>query len=597
MKTKLKSLRVLMVEDWADDEELVRLTLSEANLAPVIMRVSTRAAVEACLTEARWDLILCDHNLPGMDSLDVLQIVTDLGISTPFVILSGSIADDQAIEAMRRGARDFIHKHALGKLVPVIERELTTIHMAAELNRLTSNLQRLSDFDRLTGLPNRDNLLRYLAQRVEASDRDADPFCLLLLDVNRFHHISRTLGPSTGNQVIVEVAKRIMASVGTVNFVARTGGDSFALVTRGLAGEASIQSVVDTLAQQVGQPMHVGAYELFISFSIGACCFPVGAQSAEVLFTNAEIALFNAKQAGGNNHRLFCPSMVGSGTREIAIEGALHRALKNREFVLYYQPQVDLQTGRVVSVEALLRWQHPEWGLIPPMEFIPLLEETGLIVPVGEWIIDSACAQLRAWENEGLAPLRMAVNLSALQFDDANLTEVVAEALQRNALAPERLELEITESVVMQGKDEAIHALQTLRKLGVRIAVDDFGTGYSSLGYLKRFPITTLKIDQLFVRECHESTEDQAMIEAIIGMGHRLGLEIVAEGVESATHADFLSAHHCDLAQGYLFGKPLPACELAALLSQVAPVSLSVVVGNYLRSSPTLYLAGDLQEA
>lgn len=577
METKRNSLRVLLVEDSDDDEELVRLALADANLAPVLMRVSTRAAVEACLTEARWDLILCDHNLPGMDSLDVLQIVTDLSVSTPFVILSGSIPDDQAIEAMRRGARDFIHKDALGKLVPVIERELTTIDMAEELTRLTSNLHRLTDFDKLTGLPNRDNLLRYLTQRVEANGHADTPFCLLLLDVNRFRHINGTLGPSAGNQVIAEVARRITASVGPVSFVARTGGDCFALVTRGLAGEASTQALVAALAHDVGQPMHIGNYELFITLSIGACCFPGGANNAETLFTRAEIALFNAKQAGGNNHRLYCPTMAETGPREIVIEGALHRALKNREFVLYYQPQIDLGTGRMVSVEALLRWQHPEWGLISPMEFIPLLEETGLIVPVGEWIIDSACAQLRTWEEEGLQPLRMAVNLSPLQFGDSRLTQIVAEALQRNHIEADRLELEITESIVMQGKDEAIGALQALRRLGVRIAVDDFGTGYSSLGYLKRFPITTLKIDQLFVRECHESIEDQAMIEAILAMGHRLGLEIVAEGVERQEHADFLAKHHCDLAQGYLFGKPVPPGDLGAQLRQYLNAQLSPV--------------------
>lgn len=563
--------RILLIEDSADDEELLRLALAQSKLLPSIRRVSSRPAIAASLAEAKWDLILCDHNLPGLDSLDVLQMVAEHGCDTPFVILSGDIPDDQAIEAMRRGARDFIYKDALDKLVLVIERELITVDMAQELNRLNSNIQRMSDFDRLTGLPNRDNLLRYLERLVDSSRRCGTAFGLLLVDINRFSQIGRSLGPSFGNQVIAEVARRIAGWAGTVDFVARIGGDSFALVARDMDGEPAVHATAASLAEQVSQPMHIGPYELFISLNIGACCFPQGADRAEQLFANAETALLDAKQAGGNTHRLFHPAMAGTGMREIVIEGALHRALKNREFVLHYQPQIDLASQQMVSVEALIRWQHPEWGLVSPGEFIPLLEETGLIVPVGEWIIETACAQLRQWEDAGLAPLRMAVNLSALQFGDPRLTGVVAAALREHAVSPARLELEITESIVMQGKEDAISALQALRNLGVRIAVDDFGTGYSSLGYLKRFPITTLKIDQMFVHECEDNPQDQALVETMIQMGQRLNLEIVAEGVETQRQVDFLVAHGCDFAQGYLYGKPMPAEALAARLNAAAP--------------------------
>ena len=566
-------LRVLLVEDSPDDEELVRLILADAGYAISLMRVTTRPAIEACLTEAIWDLILCDHNLPNLDSLEVLQIVTDHGITTPFVILSGAIPDNQAIEAMRRGARDFIHKDLLGKLIPVIQRELTTISMAKELHRLTSNLQLFSDFDRLTGLPNRESLLHYLSQRTDGSRRTETPFGLLLLDINRFRNISQILGPSFGNRVVAEITRRIAAVSVPFDFFARIGSDSFALVVPCLDCESTVQAMTDELATQVKQPLHIDGHELFITLSIGICCFPNDAAGTESLFANAEAALFCAKQAGGSKHRLFHPSMMGLGSREIAIEGALHRALQNREFVLYYQPQIDLSSGDMVSVEALLRWQHPEWGLVSPGEFIPLLEETGLIVPVGEWIINSACAQSRQWKDAGLPLIRMAVNLSALQFDDSRLIGIVAHALQSNAIAPERLELEITESIVMQGKDEAISALQALRDLGVRIAVDDFGTGYSSLGYLKRFPITTLKIDQMFVRECEDSPQDQALIETMIQMGQRLQLEIVAEGVETQRQVDFLVAQNCEFAQGYLFGKPMSAEALADRLRHADPVS------------------------
>ncbi len=566
MKTRRNSLRVLLVEDREDDAELVRLTLSEANFAPAIQRVDTRAGVEACLRESTWDLILSDHNLPGMDSLDVLQMVGELGIATPFVILSGSIADAQAIEAMRRGARDFIHKNALGKLIPVIQRELATFEMAGELNRLSGNLMQLANFDPLTGLPNRATLLRELAQRVEQCAAGAPPFDLILVEINRFQHLSRSLGAQRANQVIAEVAWRLAGCAGPDNFMAHLGGDSFALVVSAADAKAQ-QATLASLTACVSQPIYIGDVELFITLSLGDCSFPAAAHCVETLFSHAETALFHARQTAGNSHRRFHSSMAGTGTREFVLEAALHHALNKREFALAYQPQVDLRSGRTVSVEALLRWQHPEWGPIAPLEFIPLLEKTGLIVPVGAWIIDTACAQLRAWEDAGHRPVRMAVNLSALQFGDAALTRVVADALRDHAIAPDRLELEITESIVMQAQDAAIAALRDLRRLGVRIAVDDFGTGYSSLSYLSRFPITTLKIDQAFVHECEDSPRDRALIETMIEMAHRLDLEIVAEGVETRQQADFLAARNCKFAQGYLFGRPMPADELGEHLA------------------------------
>jgi len=521
-------------------------------------------------------VILCDHNLPSLDSIEALGVAAAAGVQTPFVILSGSIPDELAIEAMRRGARDFIRKDSIAKLVPVIERELTTRDLASELNRLSGDVQRLADFDHLTGLPNRDHLLRYLARRTAAARAGAAPFGLLLVDVNRFRQISGSLGSALGNQAIAEIARRIAAACSSTDFVARIGGDSFALVVGCGDSAPSVQTLAASLSAQVGQPMQIGSYELFITLSLGACCYSAEVDSAEALFANAETALCTAKASGGNGYRLFHSEMSGADKRQIVLEGALHRALRNREFVLHYQPQVDLASGRVVSVEALLRWQHPLWGLVSPMEFVPLLEETGLIVAVGEWIVAAACAQMGAWDDEGFAPVRVAVNLSALQFGDRRLTEVVAAALRQHACAPERLELEITESIVMQGKEEAIAALQDLRRLGVRIAVDDFGTGYSSLGYLKRFPITTLKIDQLFVRECEQSRRDQALVAAMIKMGHELDLEVVAEGVETRYQADFLVANRCELAQGYLFGKALPAREVVAHFERVAQTTPAI---------------------
>ncbi len=566
-----KTLRILLVEDSPDDEELIRLAFADAGYAPLLTRVTSRPAVEAALAETDWHLILCDHNLPGMSSLDVLRLVADRGVGAPFVILSGAIPQEEAIEAMRRGARDFINKSMLGKLIPVIERELATADIAQQLDRLTADIGQLTDFDRLTGLPNRESLLRHLAQHAQPRPGEPEPFALLLLDINRFRHIFRSLGPDVGNRVIAEVARRIATTSGPINFVARIGGDSFAVVAHRTADAHAVEAMAGRLSARVGAPLHVGGYELFIALSVGACCFPQGADNAEALFLNAEAALFNAKQAGSNSLRLFDPAMAESGPRAIALEGALHRAIRNREFVLHYQPQVELAGGRVVSVEALLRWRHPEWGLVAPGEFIPLLEETGLIVPVGEWIIDSACAQMRVWQDAGLPTVSMAVNLSALQFGDPRLHQVIADALARHAVPAEWLELEITESIVMQGKNEAIHALQALRHLGVRIAVDDFGTGYSSLGYLKRFPITTLKIDQMFVRECENSPRDQALIETMIQMGHRLDLEIVAEGVETARQAEFLASHGCEFAQGYFYGKPLAPEAMAEHLRLLSP--------------------------
>ena len=316
------------------------------------------------------------------------------------------------------------------------------------------------------------------------------------------------------------------------------------------------------------QPLSAGDNRLFVTLSVGITLFPLDGDEPETLLRNAAVAMHQAKQRGGNSHQYYSAQMAAMAAEHLTLESGLHRALERREFVLHYQPQVSLYTGRVTGVEALIRWRHPEKGMISPAKFIPLAEETGLIVLIGEWVLQTACAQMRTWREAGLPPLRVAVNLSAQHFKQPGLDETVRRILQETGADPRRLDIELTESTLAQNPDVVAGILNKLEQLGVQISVDDFGTGYSSLSYLKRFPVDVLKIDQSFVRDIVTDPDDAALVMAIIGMAHALRIQTLAEGVETEAQLDFLRKHRCDAMQGYYFSKPLPAEDIAALLKE-----------------------------
>ena len=434
--------------------------------------------------------------------------------------------------------------------------------------RAQEQVQFLACHDELTGLPNRALLLDRVNQAVIEARRHGRQVAVICLDIDRFKFVNEAHGYVTGDAVLKAAAARLSACVRPGDTVARLEGDEFAVALSDLAHPDDIGKVVQKIMRCADQPLSAGDNRLFVTLSVGITLFPLDGDEPETLLRNAAVAMHQAKQRGGNSHQYYSAQMAAMAAEHLTLESGLHRALERREFVLHYQPQVSLYTGRVTGVEALIRWRHPEKGMISPAKFIPLAEETGLIVLIGEWVLQTACAQMRTWREAGLPPLRVAVNLSAQHFKQPGLDETVRRILQETGTDPHRLDIELTESTLAQNPDVVAGILNKLEQLGVQISVDDFGTGYSSLSYLKRFPVDVLKIDQSFVRNIVTDPDDAALVMAIIGMAHALRIQTLAEGVETEAQLDFLRKHRCDAMQGYYFSKPLPAEDIAALLKE-----------------------------
>ena len=444
-------------------------------------------------------------------------------------------------------------------------------HLIGIINDITRSkeaeqkLHRQAHFDPLTDLPNRRLFEQRLQQAMEKMGRDAEPVSVLFMDMNQFRDINDNFGHRTGDAVLVEMAHRLREDLREADVVARLGGDEFAVCLPGAHAQAAHQ-VALKLQERLAQPCLIDGHELSLTASIGIALFPDDGDSVELIARNAETAMYRAKQEGRGSSCFFTEGMQPRSVRHLQLEAHLRRAIERDELLLHYQPQLDTMTGRVVGLEALVRWRHPELGMVSPGEFIPLAEHNGQIVAIGEWVMRTAAQQMKTWMDQGLPPLVMAVNLSAVQFRDPTLPERVQAILSEIGLPAAHLELELTESVATGNPTAAIAMMDRLHALGLRLSIDDFGTGYSSLNYLKRFRIDTLKIDQSFVRDIHSDPDDRAIVQAIIQMAHALNLTTIAEGVETDEQADFLRANGCDMLQGYRFCRPIePQAALAWL--------------------------------
>jgi diguanylate cyclase (GGDEF)-like protein len=431
--------------------------------------------------------------------------------------------------------------------------------------------------DALTSLPNRASFTEHLEEAVRRAKRTHWQLALMFLDVDQFKRVNDSLGHDAGDQLLRVLAARIRARVRETDLLFRMGGDEFTVILEDVRGPEEAAMVAQRVIEATREPLQLAHHELAVSVSIGIAMFPKDDAGGERLVKSADTAMYRAKELGRNRYAFFAPEMNERVESQLLVEGALRKALKNGEFRLHYQPRISAATGRAVGVEALLRWAHPQWGLVEPARFIPALEESGLIVPVGEWVLGEACRQAAAWRDADLAPLRVSVNLSSRQFRSETLAAAVGQALRASGLAPELLELELTESLLMENTDQAMAVMGSLKALGVAISIDDFGTGYSSLGYLKRFPIDNLKIDRSFVRDLATSPKDAAIIDAIAALAHSLGIGLVAEGVEDAHQAEYLRERACTELQGYLFGRPVPPEGIAEFLKRPAPLPLRVV--------------------
>ncbi len=417
--------------------------------------------------------------------------------------------------------------------------------------------------DPLTELPNRSLLTERLNTALSYAQRYDQQVALLFLDLDRFKHVNDVFGHALGDEVLREVAKRLDACVRSEDTVSRHGGDEFIVALTQIRGEQDAVLIADKLLSVIASPFILEGIEIILGMSIGIACFPRNGEDAGTLLRNADTAMYVAKESGRNCYQFYAPEMNMRALDRLTLESDLRRAIDRNELFLMYQPQLALDTGDVLGLEALARWQNPTRGLISPGQFIPIAEDCGLIIPIGNWVMEQACAQYACWVSQGLAKGALAVNISAHQFRQTDFCDLVSDVLLRTGLKPDFLELEVTEGVVMEGIDQVLDKLSTLRESGVTLSIDDFGTGYSSLNYLKRFPLHRLKIDQSFVRGLPGDQESGAIAQAIIQMGHSLGLDVLAEGIETSEEEEYLQALGCDAGQGYLYAKPLSAgdCE------------------------------------
>jgi diguanylate cyclase (GGDEF)-like protein/PAS domain S-box-containing protein len=426
----------------------------------------------------------------------------------------------------------------------------------------------VAQHDVLTGLPNRSLLQDRLGQAVAYATRSGHPVWVMLIDLDRFKYVNDSMGHKAGDVLLMTVAARLRSSLRDTDTVARLSGDEFVVILSQHEDQPLSGDIVQRVMDSVAQPVMLGPKEFFVTCSIGVAAYPSDGTPAESLIEHADIAMYRAKKLGRNNFQFYTPAMNEESLERVRIESALRNALERNEFVLHYQPQVDLKTGQIVGMEALIRWKHPELGMVPPGRFISVAEDTGLIVPIGAWVMRTACAQNKAWQDAGLGHLRVAVNLSARQFSATELLPGIEQVLRDTGLEPSCLELELTESLFMSDVTPAVDLLHRMKSLGVKLSIDDFGTGYSSFSYLSRFPIDVLKIDRSFVNDITHDANDAAIVASIIALAHNLRLSVIAEGVETAEQLDYLRHQGCDEMQGYYFSRPLPAQEFEQLLRQ-----------------------------
>jgi diguanylate cyclase (GGDEF)-like protein/PAS domain S-box-containing protein len=456
--------------------------------------------------------------------------------------------------------------HYVGMLIDISERKLAEDYIL-----------HLAQHDALTELPNRLLFIDRLRQSFSRAKMERTKVALLFMDIDRFKTINDSLGHHVGDQLLQEVARRLKRCIEGVNTIARLGGDEFVIVLEHVTLIQEVGHVASRIINAMKEPVIVGEHTLGITVSIGIGIYPEDGSDVIGLMKSADAAMYHAKEMGRNNYQFFTSEMNARIGEQVLLETHLRRALENGELSLHYQPQVHLESGRINGVEALLRWTNTELGTVSPSQFIPVAEESGMIIPIGNWMLRSVCEQMRRWEDEGIRGVRVAVNLSALQFRQADFVRSLETLVAEMGIWPEKLELEITESTLMESAENTIDNLNRLRQHGFKIAIDDFGTGYSSLSYLKRFPIDRLKIDQSFVRDLDSDPDDAAIVSAIIAMAHSLDLDIVAEGVEKEAHRDFLLGLNCYEAQGFLYSRPLPPDEVVALLRAGA---IDVVVNS-----------------
>lgn len=566
MKDDNTSTNVLIV----DDEPLVRNLLKEIfNEKYICITVNSGEEALKILQIEKFDLVLTDINLGGLSGIDLIPYIHDSSPDTVIMMISGERTIESAIQAMRIGAFDYIGKpldldhievaveRALEHHSLLVAKRLHETQLEKLVKQRTEELIYLSYHDALTNLPNSILFEDRLSQAIVQANRNRHSIAMVYLSIDRFDQVYDTLGHKLGYELLKEVAGRLKGTVREDYTIAKFEGSEFALLLSQINGTEDVIDVTNDIYKALEHPFFIDEKEIFVSFSIGISFFPDDAKSEQKLLKNASAALARAKEQGGNNYQFYTSGMNAAALKRLTLENNLRRAIEREEFELHYQPKLNVMTGDIVGMEALIRWRSQDLGLVSPADFIPLAEETGLIVPIGEWVLWSACAQLKKWNEKGFTPGVLSVNLSVRQFEQQDLLEVVSRVIEKTGIQPESLEFELTESSLMRNPDHSIKTLESLKNLGIKLSVDDFGTGYSSLSYLKRLPIDILKIDQSFVQDVTNNPDDVELVQAITSLAHNLHLKVIAEGVETEEQLNFLKSIKCDEWQGYYCSKPV----------------------------------------
>ena len=568
----LMDATVMIIDDELTTLEILQAFLEDAGYRQFVTTSEATHALELLESE-HPDVVLTDLNMPEVSGFDILAAMRAHSEfrHIPAIVLTSSDDSATKLKALQLGASDFLAK-------PVDPSELAL--------RLRNTLaakayqDRLAFYDPLTELPNRRTFMDRLDMALRQAIRNHRIGAVLHVNLDRFKQINDTLGHRAGDTLLKAVSQRLEHCIRNCDSSARLNrnspeaklsrisGDEFTVLLPEIRRPLNADHVARRILETIGQPLHVENHELFVTASIGIAVFPNDGEDMETLLKHVDITTNHAKQRGGNTHESYSREMNARGLERLSLESQLRKALERDELRLYYQPKVDVQTDQIVGAEALVRWQHPEFGLLSPGDFIPLAEDVGLIAPLGEWVLNAVCQQSKAWQSLGLQPLCISLNVSGQQFRDPRLVRTILRALASSGLAPQYIKLELTESVIMENAKENVDALHEIKRMGGKLSIDDFGTGYSSLSYLEQFPLDELKIDRSFITAIQAETDDAPIVTAIIAMAHSLGLTVVVEGVESKEQLAFLRKRNCDEYQGYLFSKPLPAGEFASLLQQ-----------------------------
>ncbi len=549
----LERYRVLLVDDDEDDYLITADLLSEIDGTRFDLDwVASYAEGLEAITRREHDVYLLDYRLGGKHTgLELLREAIRSGCREPIILLTGLRDREIDMEAMSTGAADYLVKGQIN--APLLER---SIRYSLRANQNEKKLAQMAEFDGLTGLPNRHLFQDRFAQQLALARRQKGVVGLMFLDLDRFKLINDTLGHSAGDKLLTIVSERLQQSVRESDTVARLGGDEFVVILPDINAPQNIILIARRIIKKIRQPVQFDIQEIFPAASIGISLFPHDGSDTETLLRKADMAMYQAKASSAKKYAFASDSLNKQVSERFNLEGKLHRALERKEFIIDYQPQFDLRSGDLVGGEALLRWKPAE-HVIAPGTFIPLLEETGLIVPVGSWVIQTVCQQYLAWQKKGFGALRLAVNLSGRQLAENDIVDLVEQIMLDTEMPEKMLELELTESMVIGNVQHVREILHGIRSLGISLAMDDFGTGYSSLNCLKHFPFDRIKIDRSFVANIGINQNDEAIIRGIIAIAHDMGMDVVAEGVEEEKQVAFLKDCDCDLLQGFLLGRPM----------------------------------------